>query len=91
MILLLTYTMYGNARWDDNIIYMSKVITVGLYIKVIVQPCNQEKVASSNCENYKWLVWKFHHKTFNFGRLLQLKVKKQHAPLEDRRKYIELK
>jgi hypothetical protein len=61
--------MYGNARWDDNIIYMSKVITVGLYIKVIVQPCNQEKVASSNCENYKWLVWKFHHKTFNFGRL----------------------
>jgi hypothetical protein len=43
-------------------------------------------------KNYKWLVWKFHCKTLNVGRLfMQLKVKKQHAPLEDRRKYIELK
>jgi len=28
----LIYTMYGNARCDDNIIYMIKVITIGLYI-----------------------------------------------------------
>jgi hypothetical protein len=77
MILLLIYTMYGNARCDDNIIYMMKVITIGLYIKVIVQPCSQERVASYGNENYKWLVWKFHCKIFNVGRLfMQLKVKK---------------
>ncbi len=92
MILLLTYTMYGNARCDYSIIYMIKVITIGLYIKVIVQPCSQERVASYGSDNYKWLIWKFHCKTFNVGRLfMQLTVKKQHAPLEDERKYIELK
>jgi hypothetical protein len=32
MILFLTHTMYGNVRCDDNIIYMIKVITIGLYI-----------------------------------------------------------
>ncbi len=78
MIFLSTYTMYGNARCDDNIIYMIKVITIGLYIKVIVQPCSQERVASYGDENYKWVVWKFHCKSFNVGRLfVHLKVKKK--------------
>jgi hypothetical protein len=42
--------MYGNARCDDNIIYMIKVITIGIYIKVIVQPCSQKRVASYGSE-----------------------------------------
>jgi hypothetical protein len=56
-IFLLFYTIYGNARSGDKIIYMTREIITNLHAKVIIWPCSQEGVASYGSENFKWLTF----------------------------------
>ncbi len=56
-ILLLFYTIYGNARSGDNIIDMTREIITNLHAKVIIWPCSQKGVASYGSEIFKWLTF----------------------------------